>query len=115
MSGRPSDREEREILLSSRGSVRVGDTVRRPLHPWHNAVHALLEQLRAAQFLAAPKVLGRDAAGREVLRWVEGESGAEPVSSDVASDHALIETAKLVRRFHDATTTFQWDSGGWNN
>ena len=110
----PSHRQEAGCPLGSRGAVRVSDTVRRPWESWHRPVHALFEHLRVAQFLALPTALGVDAEGREVLRWVEGESGAEPVSSDVASDQALVAVAKLIRRFHDATTTFHWDHGGWN-
>jgi aminoglycoside phosphotransferase (APT) family kinase protein len=61
-----------------------------------------------------PAVLGVDDAGCEVLQWVEGDAGREPVSPAVASDHALVAAAKLIRLFHDATTTFHWESGGWN-
>ncbi len=100
--------------LGSRGALHVGDTLRRPWQPWHRPVHALLEHLCAAQLTAVLTVLSVDEHGREVLRWVDGEAGAEPVSSEVSSDHARVEAAKLVRRFHDATTTFHWDLGGWN-
>lgn len=62
----------------------------------------------------APSVLGTDDEGREVVQWEDGNAGVEPVSAEVASDHALVAVAKLIRRFHDATTTFHWDAGGWN-
>ncbi len=100
--------------LGERGTVRVGDTVRRPWQPWHRPVHALLAHLRSVGFSEVPAVRGVDDEGREVLQWVEGDAGVEPVSSEVSSDHALVEVAKLIRRFHDATTTFHWEPGGWN-
>jgi aminoglycoside phosphotransferase (APT) family kinase protein len=94
--------------------MRVGDTVRRPWRPWSRPVQALLEHVRSAGFLAVPAALGVGAEGREVLQWVEGNAGVEPVTPDIASDHALIEAARLIRRFHDVSAAFHWDAGGWN-
>ena len=54
--------------------VRVGDTVRRPVGEWTPAVHALLHHLEDVGFSAAPRVLGIDAQGREVLTYCEGVS-----------------------------------------
>src|SRR5260221_6573384 len=51
----------------SSGVVRVGDTVRRPAGPWTPAVHALLAHLHAVGFDGAPRPLGVDERGREVL------------------------------------------------
>jgi hypothetical protein len=53
--------------------VRIGDTVHRRAGPWTPAVHALLRYLERASF-PAPRVLGMDAQGREVLRFIEGEA-----------------------------------------
>ncbi|MFC8896586.1 hypothetical protein [Streptomyces cinereoruber] len=55
--------------------VRVGDTIRRPVQPWTETVHALLRHLEEVGFPCAPRVLGFDEAGREVLEYMEGESG----------------------------------------
>ncbi|WP_197675892.1 phosphotransferase [Micromonospora auratinigra] len=57
------------------GVVRVGDTVRRPVGPWTEAVDALLAHLHAVGFTGAPRPLGRDAQGRQVLEYVPGEPG----------------------------------------
>lgn len=57
------------------GVVRVGDTVRRPAGPWTDAVDALLAHLHAVGFRGAPRPLGRDERGRQVLEYVPGELG----------------------------------------
>jgi hypothetical protein len=62
---------EPEIPLAggnmSSGVVRVGDTVRRPAGAWTPAVHALLSHLDSVGFRGAPRPLGIDEHGREVL------------------------------------------------
>ena len=57
------------------GVVRVGDTVRRPVGPWTDAVDALLTHLHDVGFDGAPRPLGRDDQGRQVLEYVPGECG----------------------------------------
>jgi hypothetical protein len=54
------------------GAVRAGDTVRRAAGPWTPAVHALLAHLAAKAFAGAPRPLGFDERGREVLTFLEG-------------------------------------------
>jgi hypothetical protein len=56
------------------GAVRSGDTVRRAAGPWTPAVHTLLAHLAAKNFPGAPRPLGFDEQGREVLSLVEGET-----------------------------------------
>ena len=58
--------EERSLGGNLNDAVRVGDTVRRRAGPWTPAVHALLRYLESAGF-EAPRVVGMDAQGREVL------------------------------------------------
>jgi aminoglycoside phosphotransferase (APT) family kinase protein len=83
------------------GIVRVGDTVRRPRHARSDFVHALLRHLDAAGFEGAPRPLGIDEQGREVLTYIEGETfDSTPVR---LSDARLVSAARLIRRFHDAT------------
>ena len=81
--------------------VRVGETVRRPAGPWTPAVHALLRHFAAAGFDGAPRVLGVDDQGREVLTYIEGDTGHPP-----ADDAAVFEVGRLLRRMHDAQTGF---------
>ena len=85
------------------GLVRVGATVRRPAHARSDVVQALLRHLEAAGFDGAPRALGYDERGREVLEFVEGEVPAGPPYA--LSDARLLSAARLIRRFHDATVS----------
>jgi Phosphotransferase enzyme family len=85
----------------TKGVVRVGDTVRRPIRPSSPLVPTLLAHLRERGFYAAPRYLGRDERERDVFSFVPG---AVPTDLDPAiPDDALAAGARLIRRFHDAT------------
>jgi aminoglycoside phosphotransferase (APT) family kinase protein len=84
----------------------VGDTVRRPAGPWTPAVHALLDHLEAADFDAAPRALGSDAEGREVVSYAAGDVVWPDHFELLESDGALAEIAQLIRRYHDVVETF---------
>ncbi len=88
--------------------VRIGDTVRRPTGPWSPAVHALLRHFDAVGFDGAPRFLGIDEQGREILSYVAGEPGHAPAP---ASDEVVEELARLIRRMHDAQAGFEPASG----
>ncbi len=87
--------------------MRVGDTIRRPLHRSSAFVHALLRHFERVGFDGAPRLLGIDDEGREILGYVDGdvyvgpEADGEPVH--VLSDAQLVSAGRLIRRFHDAT------------
>lgn len=87
------------------GAVRVDETVRRGTGPWTPAIHPLLNHLERVGFEAAPRVLGFDEQGREVLTYIVGETSPDPRES-FGTDEALAEVAQLLRRYHDATTSF---------
>ena len=88
---------------ANRGRVhRVRDTVRRPLRPTSAATHALLRHLEEVGFDGAPRVLGIDEAGREVLSYVPGEAVTAPAPGWGLTDAALDSVGRLLRRFHDA-------------
>jgi hypothetical protein len=83
------------------GVVRVGATVRRPVGPHSPFVHALLAHLERAGFTAAPRFLGIDDRGREILSYLHGQV---PDNLDPGwTDGQLAGAARLLRRFHDAT------------
>jgi hypothetical protein len=88
--------------------VRVGDTVRRVTGPWSPAVHALLRHLEAVGFAGrdggAPRFLGLDEHGREVLSFVEGET--LPADVRGCPDDLLVGVGRLLRRYHDAVAGF---------
>ncbi len=90
------------------GAVRIGDAVHRPVRPWTPAVHAVLRHLEAVGFAGAPRVLGMDVQGREVLTYLGGETAGEdlPWPAWVYSDAALVSVGRWARRLHDATETF---------
>jgi hypothetical protein len=73
--------------------IRIGDTVRRPVHPWSAAIHELLLYLESAGFPYSPRFLGIDDEGREVLSYLPGESGADAWSKVVA-DEGLVAMAR---------------------
>ena len=83
--------------------VRVGDTVRRETGPWSPAVHSLLEHFERVGFDGAPRFLGIDEQGREILTFVEGEPAHAPVP---AGDDVLWELGRLLRRMHEAQAGF---------
>jgi len=92
------------------GVVQVGKTVRRP--PGSNApfVHRLLEYLDAAGFEAAPRFLGYDDRGREVLTFIAGDAPSD-CRTAVWSDNQLEAAARLLRRFHDVTAGSELAAG----
>jgi Phosphotransferase enzyme family len=93
--------------IANQGLVfRVGDTVRRPLRPTSAATQALLEHLAAVGFDCAPRFLGVDAQGREMLSYVPGQAITVPYPSWALTDEALTSVAILLRSYHEAASTF---------
>lgn len=88
------------------GVVRVGDTVRRPLGPHSPLVHAVLDHLESVGFAGAPRFLGIDDHGREVLTFVEGEVAGRPYPAWIAEERRLLSLARLVRALDDAMIDF---------
>lgn len=88
------------------GAARVGQTVRRPGKPSSESVYTLLAHLQESGFEGCPEPLGIDGEGREVVSWVEGDGGSIPLRPETITDHALVEHARLLRDFHDATASF---------
>src|SRR5688572_13902241 len=97
---------EDEIPLAGGNSatvVRVGDTVRRTQNPNSPAIHALLRHLEAQGFAGAPRLLGIDAQGREVLSFLPGTVSIGP---DTWSDAAAHAAGLLLRDYHAAVRSF---------
>jgi Ser/Thr protein kinase RdoA (MazF antagonist) len=90
-------------------AVRVGDTVRRRAGPWTPAVHALLGHLERAGF-EAPRVLGIDDQGREMLTFIPGETHSgtlERIPQRIFADDHLTAAARLLRRYHEVVAGFE--------
>jgi Ser/Thr protein kinase RdoA (MazF antagonist) len=90
----------------SSGVVRVGDTVRRPAGAWTPAVHALLRYLDSVGFRGAPRPLGIDEHGREVLTLVPGTVAWPYHFHLLDDDERLRRVTRLIREFHDAVAGF---------
>ena len=101
--------EEKEMPLSGgnvTGAVRIGNTVHRAMGPWSSSIHDLLNFLETQDFEGAPRFLGIDPQGREVLTYIEGEIGHYPIPLYMWSDENLKEVAHLLRRYHDTTAAY---------
>src|SRR5919108_2144610 len=110
--------EEGEVVLSggltNAGLVtRLGDTVRRPWRPTSPATWALLDHLERAGFDGAPRFLGVDDRGREILSFIPGQAAIEPHQDWALSDDALVSVAELLRRYHDAAASFDAAGHAW--
>ncbi|MEQ1872133.1 MAG: aminoglycoside phosphotransferase family protein [Ilumatobacteraceae bacterium] len=86
----------------TRPVVRVGNKVRRAVGWWTPAVHRLLNGLESIGFAASPRVLDIDEQGREVLSYIDGESGVAGWAK-ITPDDGLRRFARLLRDYHDAT------------
>ncbi|SDQ81677.1 phosphotransferase [Thermostaphylospora chromogena] len=93
-----------------RGGVNVvrrhGDVVHRPASAATPTIHRLLRHVRAQGFAGAPEPLGFDADGNEVLTFLHGQVH-EALPPELRTPALLDSVAVLLRRYHDATATFQ--------
>jgi hypothetical protein len=100
---------EPEVILTG-GNVtpvsRIGDRVHRRSGPWSAGVQRLLGHLEAAGFDRAPRALGFDGAGREVVSFLAGDVYNYPLPSFLWTDALLVQAAELLREYHDATLGF---------
>jgi Ser/Thr protein kinase RdoA (MazF antagonist) len=107
------------------GVVRVGDSVRRPSRS--QLMRDVLLHLERAGFDAAPRWLGVDEQGRDMLSWIDGETFVErgrmhPYIEDGAgritfSDEQVAAAMRLLRRYHDTfgdEVICHGDFGPWN-
>ena len=92
---------------------RVGDTVRRPRRPTSDSTKALLDHLERAGFDGAPRYLGVDERGREILSYIPGQAMIAPHPTLALTDTALISVAQLLRRYHDAVAGFDPGAYTW--
>src|SRR5579863_1606872 len=98
--------EEHLTTNDKRPIIRVGNEVHRPTGWWTPAIHKLLKYLESVGFQYSPRVLGFDEQGREVLSYIEGESGREGWFK-ILSDNGLRRFAKLLRDYHEAVAEFK--------
>jgi Ser/Thr protein kinase RdoA (MazF antagonist) len=120
MRGRPAPSHHRGVLTEEplaggvEGVVRVGDTVRRPVTATSASVRALLLHLEDVGFDGAPRYLGQDQQGREVLTFIQGDVPLPPYPQWSMTDEALADLGRLLRRLHEATASFDLAAvSGW--
>ncbi|WP_433649711.1 phosphotransferase [Micromonospora zamorensis] len=83
--------------------VRVGDTVRRTPPANLDFVGALLRHLAGVGADLAPRHLGVDSHGRQILSYVAGRvPWRDREDPAFFADAALVRLAELIRRLHDA-------------
>ncbi len=83
------------------GIVRVGNTVHRPSKSNAAFVHELLLYLEEQGFGFAPRFLGIDEQGREILSYLDGQTFAG--SGSALPDDLLVQAARVIRHLHDVT------------
>ncbi|WP_078380724.1 phosphotransferase [Sutcliffiella halmapala] len=108
-----SHHENEELLTGGNVSqvYRTGDTVRRELKPDSTKIHKLLKHLENKCFSYAPKFLGIDDDGREILSFIVGEAGNYPLKEYMWTNDVLKEIAKMLRLYHDSVSDFIMEDG----
>ena len=100
--------------IANRGKVvRIGDTVHRPQRATSPATHALLHHLERAGFDGAPRFLGVDSQGREILTYIPGTPAIPPYPDWALTDHALVSVAELLLAYHQAAAGFDPTPYNW--
>jgi Ser/Thr protein kinase RdoA (MazF antagonist) len=84
----------------TKGVVRVGDTVRRPVKESSPFVGRLLGHLERTDCRWAPRYLGQDEMGRDILSYM---AGSTPERWGHFSDLQLSAAARIIRDLHDLT------------
>jgi hypothetical protein len=83
----------------------VDDLVLRPVRPWTGAVHALLTHLREQGIDCVPEPVGvrHDV---EAVTYIAGDAGGDAFPHHVTTE-GLESAARLLRKVHDASATFE--------
>lgn len=103
--------EEQALVGRVAGATRVGSTVRKRVAPWTSSVDAMLDHLARRGFDGAPRALGRDDQGRQILSWIEGSvpGGVEIGSSWTSTTlepRSIASAASLLASMHAALADF---------
>ena len=105
-----------EVPLSggnTTGAVLIDGVIHKRASPWTPTVHALLRYLEEAGFPGAPRALGFDSSGREMLSYLPGETigDRDPWPAWVSADSMLVQVGQWLRRLHDLTAGFRPPAG----
>jgi hypothetical protein len=106
---RPFARQLRDGDTSA-GSVnrvtRRGEQIVRPAGHWTPAIHHLLEHLHRANFAGAPRVVGFDGDGREILTYIHGEVALRPWPPCLLAESGLLSICRWLRDYHIAVRDY---------
>jgi hypothetical protein len=102
------------------GATLIGAVVHKRSSPWTPTVHAWLRHLEERGFGGAPRALGFDDQGREMLSYLPGETigGRTPWPAWASADSMLVQVGQWLRRVHDLSAGFvppadqRWFIGG---
>jgi Ser/Thr protein kinase RdoA (MazF antagonist) len=83
--------------------TRSGNVVFRSGGLWTESVQHVLRHLEAKGCSFAPKALGIDKRGRDMISFLPGESMWRPWKSHQRGGDALIQIANILKQVHDAT------------
>lgn len=93
-----------EFLLTGGRSavevVRIGETIHRSIGSNPEFSHKLLALLEQKNFKGAPKYIGLDDKGREILTYIDG---VVPKGEHKWTMEQMIKVVKMMREFHDAS------------
>lgn len=103
--------EKEEILtggMSTESVVRIGNRVHRSKSANFKFIHSLLQYLETCHFPYAPRFMGVDKIGREMLSFIEGVVPRDPPMNF----NQKIEGIHMMRQYHDvcANTQFAGES-----
>ncbi|MCQ1059857.1 phosphotransferase [Photobacterium sp. DNB23_23_1] len=85
---------------------RSDNKIYRPRGKWSETVQFLLSHIAEHGFNSAPKPYGFDGKNNEILSYVEGDVFNYPLKGNIATTEALTSAAKLLRLYHDASSSF---------
>lgn len=106
--------DEEALTGGNVGEVtRRGDRVYRTAGTWTPAIQRLLAHLRANGIAGVPEPLGIDERGREVVSFMPGDVPGYPMPAYVWDKQTLVDSARLLRRLHDATAGYADRDAQW--
>lgn len=103
---------EVQLTGGERTSVwRRGEIVLRPRRYWSENIIGFLAHLESCGFEGSPRVEGSGFAadGREAVRFIDGDAG----HLGSRSDSALLNIGQMIRKIHDASTSFTPINNQW--
>src|SRR5688572_27269242 len=102
--------------VANAGAVtRVGTHVLRPANPSTASIHRFLTAMRRSGFEGVPEPVAVDEDGRERLVFIAGDVPIPPFPAWAQSDDVLVSVVDLMRRFHEASRSFDPSGARWSS